>query len=220
MNVNYRLISLLSLLGVQAPRVDSDDAAIDLALDAVKHRRAADSDAERTRADALHAAEATAVTEKSRADAAAVSLSAEKSRADAEKGRADALAVEVATMKAAEATRVDAADRASLEPLAKHLRIDSAQHAATQDLKRAIAAGHLRSALRADATDAYVDVVVDMARSSMAVPSHRSDAGGRDAGLRAWETPPAVRTDAKPAPRASAPGCAGYDAAFRAARPQ
>lgn len=212
--MNPRLIALLAQLGVHT-RVDSDDAAIDLALDAIRARKDAKDDGDKARADALAAAEALAATEKARADAATTALAAEKTRADT-------ATTELTALRTAEATRLDAAERASLAPLATKFRIDAAKHPATAELKRALAAAHLTSlgvTLKEDASDAYIDLALDQAK---ATPARTDTRDGRDTGNAAWNPTPnptqPARVDAQPAKPASAPGCGRYDEAFQKAR--
>lgn len=180
--VNARLLPLLALLGITS-RVDSDDAAIDAAVDALTKRK-----------DAAEKAD-----EKHRNDAAAqqAKIDALTGERDAEKARADKAEAELETLREAEAARQDAAERDSLGELAKALGVDVAKHDSAPALRRAIAEAHLGQALRADASDDYVRAVVDLAKASA---EKRGD--GRDAGVRAWAgTPPTTtHTDGAPQP--------------------
>lgn len=169
--VNPRFLRLLALLGLTS-RVDSDDAAIDAASDALQARKDSAERADTER-------EAKLATERA---AAATALATATARGDTEKARADRAEADLATMKAAEAKRVDAATRLELEAVAGTLGIaDAKAHADTKALKRAIAGKHLGSEVKADAEDAYIDALVDLARKDGAA---RSD--GRKAGREAW----------------------------------
>jgi hypothetical protein len=176
-HVNPRFLRLLTLLGVTS-RVDSDDAAIDAACGALDARRK-DADAEHQR-----------------------KLDAMTAERDAATARADAAEAWVQALEAAEATRADAAERTELDGLARELGVDPAKHADAAGLRRAIAAAHLGSALRDDASDEYVRALVDLAKAGA---TERDD--GREAGRAAWQggPPPAppARTDAAPTGRPS-----------------
>jgi len=129
--------------------------------------------------------------EKQRADSAThtTALAAATARADAAEARVKAL-------EAAEATRADAADRLALEPVAVGLGIDPKASADTKALRRAVAAKKLGADLRADATDAYVDALVDLARADHGKERHRADPAGVQAGAAAWRPGQAARADA------------------------
>jgi len=129
--------------------------------------------------------------EKQRADSAThtTALAAATARADAAEARVKAL-------EAAEATRADAADRLALEPVATALGVDPKTCADTKALRRAVAAKKLGSDLRADATDAYVDALVDLARADHGKERHRADPAGVQAGAAAWRPGQAARADA------------------------
>lgn len=166
-----RLAHLLALLGVTA-RLDSDEGMVDAAIDAVKSRKDASDAIERQRTQELANATAERDREKARADA----LAAERDR---EKARADAAEAERNALKAKSQERADADERAVLEGVAEHYSVDPAKHPQLADLRRAVAAAHLGGELRADAGDAYVQALVDLARQ-------RVQAAGRQAGNAAW----------------------------------
>lgn len=167
--VNPGFLRLLTLLGVTS-RVDSDNAAIEACVGALDSKARADQ-------------------------AEAGKLAAEKTRADTEKARADAAEAKLQAFKDAETARVDTAERADLETVAKTLGIDPTQHADGKSLRRAIASKHLGTEVKADESDDYVRAMVDLAKK--AGSGKRSD--GREAGRAAW-TPPAgggARQDAR-----------------------
>jgi hypothetical protein len=138
--MNSRLISLLAMLGI-SQRVDSEDAALDAAIDKLKERQEAASKADRE-------------------------LAAAVQERDTLRARADAAERERDTLRADETKRRDAAERQSLEQIATVLQVDATKHATLGDLKRAVARAHLGTDLRADASDAYVDAMVDLAVQS------------------------------------------------------
>lgn len=126
-----------------------------------------------------------------RGDAAAGAATAHKAaldamtaERDAAKARADAAEAKVKTLEDAEAARADKADRDRLDGIATRLGIDPKSHADTKALKRAIAGKQLGNEPRADASDAYIDVLVDMAAQGQ---QQRGD--GREAGRQVWEQP-------------------------------
>lgn len=181
--VNSRFLPLLSLLGITS-RIDSDDAAIDAATNALQQRKDA--------------------ADKDRADAKAA-LDAAHAERDAAKARADAAEAKVKTLEDAERARADAAERTRLDGIAVKLEIDPKAHTDAKALKRAIAAKHLGSEPRADASDAYIDVLVDLAAAGQ---QQRGD--GREAGRQAWDfgTPEPARQDGQepPVPRQDGQG--------------
>jgi hypothetical protein len=177
------LVRLIALLGI-TQRADSDDAAIDAITDTVTKRKDAE---DRLTADRD--------TQKSRADAAEAKVATVTADRDREKARADAAEAELARVKAEAKTRADADERKGLEELAGALRVDAAKHPKNGELKRALAVAHLGADLRADASDAYVDALLDLAR--------KDHADGREAGARAWDQPAARDDGAPPAVRKS-----------------
>lgn len=193
------LVKLLALLGV-TPHADSDDAAIEAAVGAVSARK-----------DAADKATTEAATQRARADAAEAKVATLTAERDAAKAKADAADAELVRLRAADQERKDAAARTELEGVAKALGVDPTKHGKLVELKRAIAAKHLGSDLKADASDAYVDALVDLARGT---------AAGRKAGSEVWTPQP--KTDASDAPRPrvgpSRAAAKRYDDAFQAAR--
>ena len=173
-SVNPKFVGLLALCGVADFRGDSDDAALDAVSAALRSR----ADGDKARADAAQA-------ESKRA------LDAMTAERDAQKARADAAEGEVKQLKDADKARADAAERADLDGVAKGLGLDPAKHADGKALKRAIAAKHLGSELKSDASDAYVDVLVDLAKAK--APEQRGD--GREAGRAALQGTGETRQD-------------------------
>jgi hypothetical protein len=113
-------------------------------------------------------------------------LDAAHAERDAAKARADAAEAKVKALEDAEKARADKADRERLDGIATAIGLDPKAHADTKALRKAIAEKHLGGALRADATDAYVDVLVDLAAQGR---EQRGD--GRDAGRQVWDSAPA-----------------------------
>ena len=161
--VNPRFLQLLTLLGITS-RIDSDDAAIDAAVGALGAR----SDA---------------------ASASATKLATEQARADTEKARADKAEAELTVLRAAETARADAAAMAELQEVAKTLGVDTKTHTDSAALRRAIAAKHLGTDLRADASIDYIQALVDLAKHAGA---SRTD--GLDTGRKAWTQPAETST--------------------------
>lgn len=160
--VNPVLLQMLVDLGLRADGVTTDEAALSMLAPAVRQVATARTDGDRTHRAAIDAAHA---------------------ERDAAKARADAAEAKVKTLEDAEKARVDAAERTRLDGIAAKLEIDPKAHATPAALKRAIAAKHLGSEVRADATDAYIDVLVDLAAAGQ---QQRGD--GREAGRQAWRT--------------------------------
>lgn len=182
--MNQRLLMLIATMGC-TQRFDSDDAALEWLADRERTSRLDSATADRTRADELAAVVNERDANKRRADAAEASAAAEKKRAD------DAVS-SLATLQAAEKTRVDSAERADLEALAKPLKVDG-KGLDNKALKRAVCVAALKldkRELRADADDAYLTVVLDQVRDGAA----RQDEG-RVAGERVWTDPPVLRKD-------------------------
>lgn len=165
------LARLLVLYGVTA-RVDSDDAAYE-ALAAVASARADSAAAEKTKFDALTA------------------------ERDTEKARADKAEAKVAVLEADAAKRADAAARADLETLAGALKVDPKAHATTAALRKAIATAHLGGTLRADASDAYIDAVIDLAKTAHKPAATETADGSRGDTSAFAPDPTAPRTDAR-----------------------
>jgi hypothetical protein len=113
-------------------------------------------------------------------------LDAAHAERDAAKARADAAEAKVKALEDAEKARADKADRERLDGIATALGLDPKAHADAKALRKAIAEKHLGGPLRADATDAYVDVLVDLAAQGR---EQRGD--GRDAGRQVWDSAPA-----------------------------
>lgn len=169
-SMNVRLAAILAALGIST-RFDTDDGALDALSDTLRSRNDAATVTERERLAAL----ATATRERDEARTALTTLTADR---DALRARADAADAALTTLRTEARTRADADERAALAPLCARFRIDPKAHAELPALKRAIATAKLGSALRADATDAYVDALLDMARSDLSA--------GVSAGQRAW----------------------------------
>lgn len=166
--VNPKFLRLLTLLGVTS-RVDSDDGAIEAACAALDQRK--------------DAADRAATEHKAALDAMTAQL-------DAMTARADKAEANLQAMRDADAARADAAARAELEVTAKAMGLKPEQHADTKALRRAVAAAHLGTEIKADASDDYVRALCDLAKA-------RADGGsrsnGREAGRDAWQ--PARRSD-------------------------
>lgn len=174
--VNNRLIPILTLLGITRQPRDDDDA-LELVEASVRARKDSDATAaEKARQDA----------EKVRTDAATLQAKCD----DLQRKLDEAMAENVELKKKGEEEE-EKKDRASLEPLAKALKVDAAQHPKTAELRKAIATAHLGGKLRADASDAYIAAVVDLAKESLS----RADGSGRQAGREAWAN---QRTDSAP----------------------
>lgn len=185
--VNSKFLRLLSLLGITS-RIDSDDAALDAACDALSSRKDAADTAAREAQKKLDALTAERDAEKTRAEA-------EKTRADAEKARADAAEGKVKGLEAAETKRADAEERKALDALAEAVGVDPKVHADNKALRRAIASAHLGTEVKADADDVFVRGVVEGAKVAAAA---RAD--GLEAGAAAWQTASdgEGRTDGRP----------------------
>lgn len=154
------MYALLAAFGI-THQVSTDAAAIELIL--AKKRKDEDEEV---------AAEAEAEEEVDKMKAAMDKLQASF----------DAMKAEYDAMKGDKAAADEKADRADLEPIAASLRVDSARHPKARDLRRAIAEASLGKELRKDASDAYVDGLVDAARERHGARDHvRSD------GERAWD---------------------------------
>ena len=198
--MNPLLAQLLASLGVTTQCAD-DDAAIRAVNTAVNAR--------------LDAAGA----EKAKLEAASA-------RADAEKTRADKAEARVAALEAAEKTRLDREQRSDLEALAVKLAIDPKAHADLPALRKAVAASVVGGQLRADASDAYIDALIDVARAGAARASdgeQRADGFSLDhwqAAKTSAAPPPAQneRADAKPRLGPAAISRNKIDAAAKAAR--
>jgi len=165
--VNSRFIGLLAAIGHTGQRIDSDDAAID-AIERKLRERTDSADQARTDA--------------------SKELMKESARADAEKSRADAAEAKLGELKAAEQSRADAAAKTALSELAAKLGLTVAANADAKAIKRQIAEKHLGSALKADAVDAYVDALVDLAGSASAKiqTAEQDRADALSAGRSAW----------------------------------
>lgn len=163
------IAQLVALMGLGAQRLDSDDDALKAIL-AEQQRR---NDSTSTEVGQLKAQIATLTGER-----------------DREKGRADSAEAEVARLKSADQQRADAAERESLERVAKVLRIDARQHADLKSLRRAIASAELGREVKADEKDDYVRGLVDRAKARVDADErdNRDDGvgAGRRAGGDAW----------------------------------
>jgi len=193
--MNPGFVTLLSVLGI-TQRFDSDEAALYAVNDTLTKRN-----------DAAAAITADRDACKARADSA-------EAQRDTEKARADKATADLEALRAAEKARTDAAELATLQSLAKAMQVDPGTLAAPA-LKRAIAKAHLGTEPKADASDAYLDAVVDLASAS------RKD--GRKAGNDAWAGTGTPRVDADPARKAPRKTPAqivrdNYDAAFEQGR--
>lgn len=180
--VNPILFQLLTDLGVRTDGVSTDEAALALAARTVREGATARADAATTHKAALDAAHA---------------------ERDAAKARADAAEAKVKALEDAEKARADKADRERLDGIATTLGLDPKAHADAKALRKAIAEKHLGGALRADATDAYVDVLVDLAAQGQ---QQRGD--GREAGRQVWDfgTSEPARQDGQQPPPARQDG--------------
>lgn len=163
--MNPRIATLLALLGSTA-RVDSDDAGLDQAIEAAKGLQKARTDAD----EAAKKAE----------DAKGEELQKLKDQLEAMTAERDKLKTDIDEMKAEQKKKADEAERSSLLGLATALKVDGADKLDLSDLRQAIAKAHLPT-LRADASDAYIAAVIDMAKTSLQRPE------GREDGRRAWE---------------------------------
>ena len=168
------ITQLVALMGLGSTRFDGDDAALEAVNASLRQR-----------ADAVKAAE----------EAHATQLATVTAARDTATARADAAEAELTKLRAADAARADAAALADLGDLAKRLRVDSTKHTDAKSLRRAIAAAHMGAELKADASDAYVEALVDLAR---AASTSRGD--GRDAGSRAFVPTQTAGSGANAAP--------------------
>lgn len=175
------IAQMIAVLGL-TQHVDSDEAGKRLVVNALQQRK--------------DAADQAATAHKAALDAA-------HAERDAAKARADAAEAKVKALEDAEKARADKADRERLDGIATAIGLDPKAHADSKALKRAIATKHLGTDLRADATDAYVDVLVDLAAQGR---EQRDD--GREAGRQAWDfgTPEPARQDGQQAPPARQDG--------------
>lgn len=174
--VNSRWIPILSLLGLTR-RIDKDEDAFEAAEAALRARKdSEDTAAEKARKDAEEGQR---------------KLTELQAKCDDLQRKLDAAMGEAAEMKKKAEEEEEKKDRASLEPLAKALKVDSAAHPKLGDLRKAIATAHMGGTLRADASDAYVVAVVDLARQAHARTDGKGE--GRQAGRDAWQP---VQTDA------------------------
>ena len=176
------LMQALALLG-RAERFDSEEVAGATLVDAIR--------TERNRRDGVESALQTdlakAVRERDEARAAVATLTADR---DAQRTRADAAEARATTLETTAKTRADADERAKLVPVAKRLGIKVDDHKDLPGLRRAIATASMPSKqLRADASDAYVQVLVDQA-----IERHADAGTGFEAGRQMWD-PPAERQD-------------------------
>lgn len=164
------IVQLVAALGLSQRRYDTDDLALEACHAAIVARKDNEAtDAEKVRKDAEEGQRR--LTElQAKCD-------------DLQKKLDDATAANAEMKKKAEEEE-EKKDRASLEPLAKALKVDSAKHPKIAELRKAIATAHMGGSLRADATDAYVVAVVDLAKQA----HERADdkGGGRQAGREAW----------------------------------
>lgn len=187
--MNSRFLRLLSLLGITS-RIDSDDAAIDAAVDAISARKDSLDKAEREAQAKVAAAEQAQATEKARADAADTARAAEKTRADTAEA-------EVARLKGLEAKRADAEERKGLDEIAAKLGVNVPEKLDNKGLRRLIAGTHLGREIRADESDETIRGVVEAAGVAA---SERAD--GLAAGTAVWVDTAtaggAKRTDAQP----------------------
>lgn len=177
-HVNSGFLPILSFLGITR-RIDSDESALSLIEASLRAR--ADADEEAAVAAATADAETTALQE---ALATATSALA-------------ALQAELDAAASTAAAEVEKADHANLSPFAASLGLFPSATPRARDLRAAIAARHLGQALKADASDAYVDAIVDIARTQ----GTRGD--GRVDGRQAWDT--ADRVDGVVHPRKPGP---------------
>lgn len=160
--VDPLIAQMLARLGI-TQRADDDAAGLRL-IDAELARRDAAEEAEAEKDDAVAAELATVKADNAR------------------------LKTENDTLKAAKADADDRADHAELAPLATALGLDPAATPKGRDLRKAIALARVPT-LKADATDAHIDVAVEMARADHADGQADGKGTGRDAGARAWEAP-------------------------------
>lgn len=164
--IKARLAALLSLLGI-SQRADTDDQAIELAIEEATRRR-----------DALDAAKTAAAT-------AHAAVAAERDR---EKARADAAEAEVARLRAADLARVDAAELEELRVVADRLGIEIGKDAKLDQVRRDVAEKHLGAQIPADASADYIAGLT----AAATIAARQQDRGraaadqGREAGRRAW----------------------------------
>lgn len=169
---------------------------------------------------------------KARADLATVTAERDTARADLA-----TVTAERDTMKADAAERAAAAERERLAGVARAYGVKADEHPEIGNLRRAIAEGFLGSPVKADADDAYLAALIDLAESR--IDPSRTDGGragdaggagpsvgrtvsgsGRAAGRAAWRESQAARTD-EGNTRARGAGeinRSRYDAAFEAGR--
>lgn len=171
-----RFATLLALLGVTA-RVDSDEGALDLACNAVRKLK---SDAE----------EAEKAAEEAKDEKASLKDEFEELKKENEQLKAsnDKLKADMEKLEKDNKDAADAAARKDLLALAGKLQVDGADKLELPALRLAVAKAHMGNALRADAGDAYIDAVLDMARTAV------GDGSGRDDGKRAWGNHGGTRT--------------------------
>jgi hypothetical protein len=170
--MNAKLARILALLGVTA-HVDNDDAAIDQITATVEGAAKARKDAD---------------------DKAAADLKTAQDALAAKTAELDASKAENERLKADAQAKADAAEVAELLPVATVLKVDGADKLALPELRKAVARAHLGKDLRADAGDAYVAALVDLAKTAVA-----ERGAGRADGAKVWTdlTPPAAKNDAK-----------------------
>lgn len=157
MKLSPLVAQLVAQYGLAAQRFDSDESALSAILAEQQRRDAADKATAQQRSDAADKAE--------REHKAAIEkLQGER---DAEKRRADTAEAETAKLKTEAQQRADAEQRKGLEKLAKHFRVDTAQHADTKALRRAIAKAYNGGKLREDASDDYVAGMLEGAQREL-----------------------------------------------------
>lgn len=177
--VNPRIATLLGLLGIAA-RVDTDDAALDQALEAVRSLQKARQDAEKKAED--EESELKELQDELE-ELKGAKDELEKMTAERDKLRDELkeLQDEIGKMREEEQKKADAAERAELLKLASQLRVDRADSLDLAGLRKAVAAAFMGGAMRKDASDAYISAALDMARDRL-----RPDPDGRAAGSAAW----------------------------------
>lgn len=184
-------VQLAAAFGISDSRCDSEEALVAAVTAAERQRKDAEARAEQTRADA---ATKQATDHKAEID----KLTGERDVATA---RADAAERDLKKIREEQQARADAAERTELETLAKGLNVDAAKHPDGKALRKAIATAHMGGELKADASDAYIEAVVDLARKQHA----RDDSDeGREDSRAVWDSqePPAdagARNDGPPA---------------------
>lgn len=164
------LQEIARLAGLGDQRFDSDESLAKACVAALAQR----NDAADTQTKKLRDQVAQLTTERD----------TEKKRADSEKGRADGAEAEAKKLREAEQQRADKAERAELEAVCQELNLD-ATGKDLKGLRRLVAATELGEEVRADASDDYVQGLVDRAKKTA-----KTRADGRKAGDRAWDPHP------------------------------